>query len=102
MYLISPFENDRKRARKIIGDSNFIEIYVSTPLEECEARDVKGLYKKARSGEIPNFTGVSSPYEAPEHAEITVDTSTLTLEESVKYVFERIQEISKLKEQQEV
>ena len=100
--IISPFENDRKRARKIIGDNNFIEIYVSTPLEECEARDVKGLYKKARNGEIPNFTGVSSPYEAPEYAEITVDTSTLTLEESVKYVFARIQEISKLKEQQEV
>ncbi len=71
---ISPFARDRENARRIIG-KDFIEIYVSTPLAECEKRDIKGLYKKARSGEIPNFTGISSPYEAPEHAEITIDTS---------------------------
>lgn len=83
---ISPYQSDRRVAREIIGDGNFIEIYVSTPLEECERRDVKGLYKKARLGEIPNFTGVSSPYEAPEHPEITVDTSVLSIEQATDYI----------------
>lgn len=87
---ISPFKSDRARARMIIGEENFVEIYVSTPLEECEKRDVKGLYKKARSGEIPNFTGISSPYEAPEDAEIVIDTTGLRLEEAAKYVFDQI------------
>lgn len=68
---ISPYAADRRNARNIIGDA-FFEIYVNTPLEECERRDVKGLYKKARNGEIPNFTGVSSPYEIPEHPDLTV------------------------------
>ena len=71
---ISPYERDREQARKIIGDC-FREIYVSTPLDECEKRDVKGLYKKARKGQIPNFTGISSPYEAPAHPDINVDTT---------------------------
>lgn len=71
---ISPYRSDRRVARDIIGDS-FIEVYVSTPLEECERRDVKGLYKKARAGQISNFTGISSVYEEPEHAEIVIDTS---------------------------
>lgn len=88
---ISPFRSDRERARVIIGEENFVEIYVCTPLEECEKRDVKGLYKKARSGEIPNFTGISSPYEAPKHAEITIDTTGLPLDDAVKYVFEEIE-----------
>ena len=89
---ISPFKSDRERARKIIGEDNFIEIYVSTPIEECEKRDVKGLYKKARNGEIPNFTGISSPYEAPVHAEIVLDTTELTLEEAAKYVLGEIEQ----------
>lgn len=83
---ISPFESDRQNARKIIGEENFIEIYVSTPIEECERRDVKGLYRKAREGRIPNFTGISSPYEAPKDAEIVVDTSKQSLEESAKFI----------------
>lgn len=62
---ISPYVRDRRNAREIIGEDSFIEVYVSTPVEECEKRDVKGLYKKARAGEIPNFTGISSPYETP-------------------------------------
>lgn len=98
---ISPFKSDRERARMIIGEGNFIEIYVSTPLEECEKRDVKGLYKKARNGEIPNFTGISSPYEAPQHAEICVDTSILSLDDAVKYVFAEIQKFCQLKGGQE-
>ena len=88
---ISPYRSDRMKAREIIGSADFIEIYVSTPLEECERRDVKGLYKKARDGKIPNFTGISSPYEPPLHAEIEVDTSKYTLEEAVEYVLNKLQ-----------
>ena len=87
---ISPYESDRARAREIIGSTNFIEIYVSTPLEECERRDVKGLYKKARNGLIPNFTGVSSPYEPPAHAEVEIDTGRYALEEAVDHVLGEI------------
>lgn len=87
---ISPYESDRARAREIIGSTNFIEVYVSTPLQECERRDVKGLYKKARSGQIPNFTGISSPYEPPVHAEVEIDTSQYTLEEAADYVLNEI------------
>ena len=72
---ISPFRLDRRSAKDIIGHDNFIEIYVSTPIEECEKRDVKGLYKKARNGEIPNFSGISSPYEPPLEAQIEIDTT---------------------------
>ncbi|WP_163537414.1 adenylyl-sulfate kinase [Gracilibacillus sp. YIM 98692] len=86
---ISPYEADRQNARNVVGDS-FIEIFVSTPLEECEKRDVKGLYKKARAGEIPNFTGVSSPYETPGNPEIEVDTSQYSLEEATDYVVKEI------------
>lgn len=86
---ISPYESDRKNARDIIGEG-YIEIFVSTPLEECEKRDVKGLYKKARAGEIPNFTGVSSPYEAPKNPEIEMDTSRYSLEEATDYVVKQI------------
>ena len=88
---ISPYASDRKRAREIIGDSNFVEIYVSTPLEECEKRDVKGLYKKARANQIPNFTGISSPYEVPENADVVIDTSKCTIEEAVEYIIKEIQ-----------
>ena len=88
--MISPYKSDRERAREIIGNTNYIEIYVSTPLEECERRDVKGLYKKARSGQIPNFTGISSPYEPPVHAEVEIDTSQDTLEEAADYVLKEI------------
>ena len=88
---ISPYRNDRDNARSIIGEDSFIEIYVSTPLEECERRDVKGLYKKAREGEIPNFTGISAPYEPPLHPQITVDTCGISIEEAARYVLEKLE-----------
>ena len=74
---ISPFREGREAVRRCLPMGVFIEVYVATPLEECERRDPKGLYKKARRGEIPNFTGISSSYEAPEHAEVTLDTCVL-------------------------
>ncbi|MDA3884317.1 MAG: adenylyl-sulfate kinase [Candidatus Delongbacteria bacterium] len=82
---ISPYEQDRENARDIIGE-NFIEVYVSTPLETCQERDVKGLYKKANSGEIPNFTGISSPYEAPEHPDIIIDTTDISIDEAINRI----------------
>lgn len=88
---ISPYRQDRRNAREIIGD-NFVEIYVSTPLAECERRDVKGLYKAARTGEIPNFTGVSGPYESPLNPEVEIDTSIHSLEECVNMILESIKE----------
>ena len=88
---ISPFKKDRELARSIIGE-DFVEIYVSTPLEECENRDVKGLYKKARNGEIPVFTGISSPYEAPEQPEIQIDTTDLTVEQAVTRLLQYLEE----------
>jgi bifunctional enzyme CysN/CysC len=89
---ISPYEKDRQSARDIIG-GEYIEIYVSTPLEECEKRDVKGLYAKARSGEIANFTGISSPYEAPTNPHITVDTTDLSIEEATEIVMKEIKNL---------
>lgn len=86
---ISPYKAIRDEVRDRIGD--FIEVYVSTPVEVCEERDVKGLYAKARSGEIKNFTGVSDPYEAPDHPEVECQTQAETLEESVKKVFSKLE-----------
>ena len=77
---ISPFEEDRKIARQLIGDKDFIEIYVDCPLEVCEERDVKGLYKKAREGKIKNFTGIDSPFEIPKNPEVIVDTANNSLQ----------------------
>lgn len=87
---ISPFRQDRRNARDIVGES-FVEVYVSTPIEECEKRDVKGLYREARKGNIQNFTGVSSPYEEPEKPEIVVDTSKHSLEECVDIVLKGLE-----------
>ncbi|MBQ2365935.1 MAG: adenylyl-sulfate kinase [Bacteroidaceae bacterium] len=81
---ISPTEEMRQMAAEIIGRNDFKEIYISTPLEECERRDVKGLYAKARLGEIKNFTGISSPFEAPMNPDLSIDTSAVSLEESVR------------------
>ena len=75
---ISPFRAERQMVRDMLPDGEFIEIFIDTPLEEAERRDVKGLYKKARSGELKNFTGIDSPYEAPEAAELRIDTMTMT------------------------
>ncbi len=85
---ISPYARDRRQAREIIGNDSFVEIYISTPLEECERRDVKGLYRRARAGEISHFTGISSPYETPAHPELTLDTSRKTPEECVDAILE--------------
>ena len=81
---ISPTEEIRQMAEHIIGQDDFKEIFVSTTLEVCEQRDVKGLYARARRGEIQNFTGISAPFEAPEHPALSLDTSKLSIEESVK------------------
>lgn len=89
---ISPYHADRESARDIIGRESFIEIYVSTSIEECERRDVKKLYQKARSGEIPNFTGVNSPYEVPAHPDLAVDTAGQTVEECVERILDMIKE----------
>ncbi len=83
---VSPTRQMRAMARGIIGEGDFLEVYVSTPMEECERRDVKGLYAKARRGEIKDFTGVSSPFEAPLRPSLSLDTSALTPEESVERV----------------
>lgn len=82
---ISPMHVDRRNAKEIIGD-NFLEVFVSTPIEECEARDVKGLYKLARQGEISNFTGITSPYEIPKNADISLDTSVTSLDQCVETI----------------
>ena len=88
---ISPLKKDREKARKIIGDKNFIEIFIDTPLEVCEERDVKGLYKKARQGEISNFTGIDSPYEAPESPLIKIETEKENVEKSVERILKEIE-----------
>lgn len=92
---VSPTNDVRCLARNIIGEDDFKEVYVSTPLEECERRDVKGLYARARKGEIKNFTGISAPFEAPENPTLEVDTSCLSIEESVRKVVEMILSFSK-------
>lgn len=83
---ISPFIADRQIARDLFPEHEFIEVYVKCPLETCEKRDPKGLYEKARKGIIPDFTGISSPYEAPLSPELTIDTSTLTVEEAANEI----------------
>ncbi len=87
---ITPTEDMRRLAKDIIGEENFIEIYVNTPLEVCEARDVKGLYKKAREGKIKNFTGIDAPFEPPENPDVEIKTEEMSLEESVKKCMEVI------------
>jgi adenylylsulfate kinase len=83
---ISPYRADRDRVRASMPPGDFVEVYVSAPLETCEARDVKGLYKRARAGEIPEFTGISAPYEPPERPELVVRTDQQSVEESVGQV----------------
>lgn len=84
---ISPFHMDRRNACRIIGDS-FFEVYVSTSLEECERRDVKGLYERARKGDVKNFTGISSPYEIPREPDVVIDTEKMNLESCVNAIIE--------------
>jgi adenylylsulfate kinase len=85
---ISPFKEDRQRARHKVPEGAFIEIYLDTSLEVCEKRDPKNLYKKARKGEIPDFTGISSPYESPDKAEIVLDTGKLSLEDCINHILD--------------
>lgn len=87
---ISPFRTDRAMVRKLMPHGDFIEIYCDSPLEVCETRDVKGLYKKARAGEIKNYTGIDSPYEAPLNPEISINTSQLSIDESVSIIMESL------------
>ncbi|TWG32009.1 adenylyl-sulfate kinase [Geobacillus sp. C56-T2] len=94
---ISPYREDREMVRQLLGEKEFIEIYVKCSLEECERRDPKGLYKKARAGEIKGFTGIDDPYEEPENPELVVETDKQTLEESVKQVITYLEENGYLK-----
>ncbi|MEM8527021.1 MAG: adenylyl-sulfate kinase [Bacteroidota bacterium] len=87
---VSPTIEIRNYAREIVGEADFVEIFINTPLEVCEQRDVKGLYKKARKGEIKGFTGIDSPYEAPENPAFEIKTADLTIEESVNQLYEYI------------
>jgi len=87
---ISPFRSERRMARDLMAEGEFVEVFVDTPLAVAEGRDVKGLYKKARNGELKNFTGVDSPYEPPEHAEIRIDTTTLSAEEAAELIVQRL------------
>lgn len=89
---VSPYEQDRENIKKIVGANRYIEIFVNTSIEECERRDVKGLYAKARSGEIDNFTGINAPYEAPKSADIEIDTQNITIEEAVSIILNYIEE----------
>ena len=87
---ISPTEEIRQMARNIIGENDFVEIFLNPPLEVCEQRDTKGLYKKARAGEIKDFTGISSPFEAPLHPDLEIDTSVIPIKDSVELIFNTI------------
>ena len=88
---ISPYKQDRSQVRSIIPEGQFLEVFVDASLETCEARDPKGLYKKARAGEIQDFTGIGSPYEAPEHAEIHLDSDAKSIEELANEVINHLE-----------
>jgi adenylylsulfate kinase len=94
---ISPFREDRNSVRKQVDDGEFIEVFADCPLEICEERDIKGLYKKARAGEIPEFTGITSPFEAPENPELVIPTGVQNVQDSVEqitdYVMNKIKNI---------
>lgn len=94
---ISPFRSDRETVRNLVGNENFHEVYVKCPLELCESRDVKGLYSKARAGQIPNFTGIDSPYEEPLTAELVINTSVSNVDESVAALEEYVSSLLRRK-----
>ncbi len=87
---VSPYREDRENVKRIVGYENFVEVFVNTPIEECERRDVKGLYAKARTGEIKNFTGVNAPYEAPMAPDVEIDTTLISVEEAVSLIMKFI------------
>ncbi len=90
---ISPFRSERRMARELFGEGEFLEVFVDTPLAEAERRDVKGLYKKARRGELKNFTGIDSPYEAPENAELRIDTTAMSADQAAEHIVQRLLEL---------
>ena len=89
---ISPFRSDRRMVRELVGSNEFIEVHMNTPIETCEKRDPKGLYEKARKGEIKNFTGIDSDYEIPEHAEVTINTKELGIGEGADLIIDYLKE----------
>ncbi|CAG1769394.1 adenylylsulfate kinase [uncultured bacterium] len=89
---ISPYRQDRDNVRKLLKDGEFIEVYIKCPIDVCEQRDTKGLYKKARAGEVKEFTGISAPYEEPLNPELTIDTSTMTVDESTRIVIQHLEQ----------
>ena len=93
---VSPYRADRDGVRTLMAEGDFVEIFVNTPIELCEERDPKGLYKKARAGEIPNFTGVSDPYEEPENPELVIKTDTATPSEAAAQVIDLLEKMGKI------
>lgn len=89
---ISPYRRDRERVRRLVGADEFIEVYVKCPLEICEQRDPKNLYKKAREGKIADFTGISSPYEEPENPELVIESNQVSVEEAVRKIIDYLDE----------
>lgn len=87
---VSPYKKDRENVKNIVKNSNFVEVFINTSVEECERRDVKGLYKKARAGEIKNMTGISAPYEAPEQPDIEIKTEEVSIKEAVNQIVNHI------------
>ena len=87
---VSPYAKDRANIKNTVGHANFVEVFVNTPIDECERRDVKGLYAKARAGEITNFTGISAPYEAPVAPDIQINTTETTVEDAVAQLLQHI------------
>lgn len=97
---VSPYRADRDGVRALMAEGDFVEIFVNTPIELCEERDPKGLYKKARAGEIPNFTGVSDPYEEPEKPELVIETDTVTPSEAAAQVIDLVEKMGKIQPMQ--
>jgi len=93
---VSPLISDREQVKQIVGEKDLIEIFVDTSLKECEKRDVKGLYKKARAGEIKNFTGIDAPYEAPESPELHINTETTQVDEAVQHIISYLEETHRI------
>lgn len=88
---VSPYKDDREMIKSTVEGVNFVEIFVDTPIEECERRDVKGLYAKARKGLIKDFTGINAPYEAPENPDVKIDTTQVSVEEAVNVILKKIE-----------
>jgi adenylylsulfate kinase len=98
---VSPYSKDRDAVRGLMGEGDFVEIFIDTAVEICEERDPKGLYKKARTGEIPNFTGFSDPYEVPEKPEMIIKTADWTAEEAAVLIIEMLEKLGKIQAQQD-